>query len=57
LTLREVATSDEVSPVVKGQSRRKTVIDPAFDLAEELITTRIEFVRSVIRSAGQAVSK
>jgi hypothetical protein len=48
---------DEVSPVVDGESRRKTVIDAALKLAEELITTRIEFMRSVVRSAGEAVSK
>jgi hypothetical protein len=48
---------DEVSPSVDDQSRRKAIIDAALNLAEELITTRIEFVRSVVRSAGQAVSK
>jgi hypothetical protein len=48
---------DEVSPVVEGESRRKTVIDAALNLAEELVTTRIEFMRSVVRSAGEAVSK
>lgn len=48
---------DEVTPVVDGESRRKTVIDAALDLAEELLTTRIEFMRSVVRSAGEAVSK
>jgi hypothetical protein len=48
---------DEVNPVVDGESRRKTVIDAALKLAEELVTTRIEFMRSVVRSAGEAVSK
>ncbi len=48
---------DEVSPVVDGESRRKTVIDAALNLAEELVTTRIEFMRSVVRSAGEAVTK
>jgi hypothetical protein len=48
---------DEVSPAVDDQSRRKTVIDAALNLAEELITTRIELVRSIVRSAGQSVSK
>ena len=37
------------------QSRRKNVIDAALDLTEELVTGRIEFFRSVVRSAGQAV--
>ncbi len=49
--------ADEVSTVVEGESRRKTVIDAALELAEELVTTRIEFMRSVVRSAGQAVGK
>ena len=48
---------DEVTPAVDDQSRRKTVIDAALNLAEELITTRIELVRSIVRSAGQSVSK
>jgi len=48
---------DQVSPVLSEQSGRKTVIDAALDLAEELITTRIEFLRSVVRSAGHTFSK
>jgi hypothetical protein len=48
---------DEVTPVITDQSRRKTVIDAALDLAEELVTARIEFLRSVVRSAGQTLSK
>ena len=48
---------DEVSSVVEGESRRKTVIDAALTLAEELVTTRIEFMRGVVRSAGEAVNK
>lgn len=48
---------DEVNTTVEGESRRKNVIDAALKLAEELVTTRIEFMRSVVRSAGEAVSK
>jgi hypothetical protein len=48
---------DQVSAQVPDQSRRKTVVDAALDLAEELIATRIEFFRSVVRSAGDAMSK
>ena len=48
---------DEVTSVVDGESRRKTVIDAALKLAEELVTARIEFMRGVVRSAGEAVSK
>jgi hypothetical protein len=48
---------DQISPVLPEQSRRKTVVDAALDLAEELVTARIEFFRSVVRSAGHAVGK
>jgi hypothetical protein len=48
---------DEVTSVVEGESRRKTVIDAALKLAEELVTTRIEFMRGVVRSAGETVNK
>jgi hypothetical protein len=48
---------DQVSAQVPDQSRRKTVVDAALDLAEELITTRMEFFRSVVRSAGDAITK
>ena len=48
---------DQVSAQVPDQSRRKTVVDAALDLAEELTATRIEFFRSVVRSAGEAISK
>lgn len=47
---------DQISAQVPDQSRRKTVIDAALQLAEELVTTRMEFYRSVVRSAGEAVS-
>jgi len=48
---------DQISPVLPEQSRRKTVVDAALDLADELVTTRMEFFRSVVRSAGQTVTK
>ncbi|BBZ44795.1 hypothetical protein [Mycobacterium parmense] len=48
---------DQISPVLPEQSRRKTVVDAALDLADELVTTRIEFFRSVVRSAGEVMSK
>ncbi len=48
---------DEISPLLPEQSRRKTVVDAALELAEELVTTRIEFLRSVVRNAGDALSK
>ena len=48
---------DQISPVLPDQSRRKTVVDAALDLADELVTARMEFFRSVVRGAGEAVSK
>lgn len=48
---------DTVTPVLLDPSRRKTVIDAAIDLAEEINTARIEFLRAVVRSAGHAVGK
>ena len=48
---------DQISPVLPEQSRRKTVVDAALDLAEELSTSCIEFFRSVVRSAGEAMAK
>ena len=48
---------DQIGPVLPEQSRRKTVVDAALDLADELVTARMEFFRSVVRSAGEAVSK
>ncbi len=46
---------DQVGGEVPDESRRKSVIDAALDLTEELVTGRIEFVRGVVRSAGHAV--
>jgi hypothetical protein len=48
---------DQVSGDLPDESRRKNVIDAALDLTEELVTGRIEFFRSVVRSAGQVVGK
>lgn len=48
---------DQVSTVLPDQPRRKTVVDAALDLTESLVTARIEFLRSVVRSAGEALSK
>ncbi len=51
-----VDTVDEVTPALVDASRRKTVVDAALDLADSLVTTRVEFLRSVVRSASGAVS-
>ena len=39
--------------MIADQSRRKAIMDAALNLAEELDVARIEFLRSVIRSAGR----
>ena len=49
--------ADEIAPVPADHSRRKTVIDAALNLAEKLLTARIEFLRNVVRSAAQTVGK
>jgi hypothetical protein len=36
---------------------RKALIDAALYLVEELVTAKIEFLRSVVRSAGRTLSK
>jgi hypothetical protein len=51
-----VDTFDEVTPALVDASRRKTIVDAALDLADSLVTTRVEFLRSVVRSASEAVS-
>lgn len=48
---------DEVCPMLADQSRSKTVVDAALDLAEELFTARIELLRGIVRSAGETFSK
>jgi len=48
---------DQVNAEVPDQSRRKTVVDAALELAEELVTARIELFRNVVRSAGEAITK
>lgn len=51
-----VDTVDEVTPALIDPSRRKTIVDAALDLADSLVTTRMEFLRSVVRSASETVS-
>lgn len=48
---------DQVTGEIPEEERRKNVIEAALDLTEELVTGRIEFARSVVRSAGQVVGK
>ncbi len=51
-----VGTVDEAIPALVDVSRRKTIVDAALDLADSLVTTRVEFLRSVVRSASETVS-
>ncbi len=53
-----VDTVDEALPAKDdGKSRRETVIDAALDMADRLVTTQYEFLRSVVRSADRTLRK
>jgi len=47
-----VDTVDEATPALVDPARRKTIVDAALDLADSLVTTRLEFLRSVVRSTS-----
>ncbi|MGZ4510732.1 MAG: hypothetical protein ACXVX4_05145 [Mycobacterium sp.] len=51
-----VDTVDEATPALVDPALRKTIVDAALDLADSLVTTRLEFLRNVVRSASEAVS-
>ncbi len=36
---------------------RKTVVDGALELADQLVTTQYDFLRSIVRSADRALNK
>jgi hypothetical protein len=51
-----VDTVDEALPAVGDHpSRRETVIDAALDMADKLVTTQYDFLRSVVRSADRSL--
>jgi hypothetical protein len=53
-----VDTVDQAIPAVGDRpSRRETVIDAALDMADRLVTTQYEFLRSVVRSADRTLRK
>jgi hypothetical protein len=53
-----VDTVDEALPVIGDRpSRRETLIDAALDMADKLVTTQYDFLRSIISSADRSLSK
>jgi hypothetical protein len=51
---------DEALPALphgERPSRRREIVDAAMDMADRLVKTQYEFLRSVVRSAGTAVSR
>ena len=51
-----VDTVDEATPAKDDRpSRLETVIDAALDMADRLVTTQYEFLRSVVRSADRTL--
>lgn len=46
----------ELNPLISDRSRRKAVIEARLQLAEELVSARIEFRRAVVRSAAQVAA-
>jgi hypothetical protein len=53
-----VDTIDEQLPAVgERPSRRQEVVDSAMEMADRLVHTQYDFIRSVVQSAGKALSK
>ena len=53
-----VDTVDEALPALGDRpSRRERVIDAAMEMADRLITTQYDFLRSAVRSAERSLSK
>ena len=40
-----------------GPSKRETIVDAALDMADQLVKTQYEFIRSVVSSASDALKK
>jgi hypothetical protein len=53
-----VDTVDEALPALGDRpTRREAVIDAALDMADRLVTTQYDFLRSVVRSADRTLTK
>ncbi|MFZ1179871.1 MAG: hypothetical protein WAO15_27210 [Mycobacterium sp.] len=52
-----ITALEQATPALVDPARRKTVIDAALDLAEELSAARIEFLRTVARSAAETLKR
>ena len=53
-----VDTVDDVLPAIGDRpSRREVVIDAALDMADRLVTTQYDFLRSVVASADRSLTK
>jgi hypothetical protein len=46
-----VESLDAAIPNLVSPSLRKTILDAALELADQLVTTQVEFLRSIVRSA------
>ncbi len=53
-----VDTVDEVIPAIGDHpSRRETVIDAALEMADRLVVTQYDFLRTVVRDADRSLTK
>jgi hypothetical protein len=53
-----VDTVDEALPAIGDRpSHRETLIDAALDMADKLVTTQYDFLRSIMRSADRSLGK
>jgi hypothetical protein len=53
-----VDTVDEKLPALgERPSRRQEIVDAAMEMADRLVHTQYDFLRSVVQSAGKALSK
>ena len=53
-----VDTVDEALPAIGDRpSRRETVIDAALEMADKLVTTQYDFLRSVVHSADRSLKR